>query len=98
MAEIIVTVNNIHITDSWQYSKFSFLRRIEEIAAAHPECLVTVKRDHSSLAHEWAVHNALYNLGLFRSHTKDVDLNYPMKEIIEGIYDVIGWFVWPFIK
>ena len=33
------------------------------------------KRSMSSLVNEWKAHNLLYDLHLFRSHTKNVDLN-----------------------
>ena len=36
-------------------------------------------RSSESLEAEWGVHNVLYRLGIFRSRTKDVGLNFPQK-------------------
>ena len=52
-----------------------------------------LKRTDSSLIKEWRVHNVLYNLHLFRTHTKDVDLNYPQSKIIEIAYSVAYFIV-----
>lgn len=35
------------------------------------------RRSMRSLKAEWMVHNACYRLHILRSHTADVDLNYP---------------------
>lgn len=48
------------------------------------------KRTDASLMREWAVHNLLYNLHLFRSHTADVDLDYPQPFIVRAAYGVLG--------
>lgn len=39
------------------------------------ECSILYTRSIKSLVEEWRAHNLLYKLGLFKSHTKDVDLN-----------------------
>lgn len=41
---------------------------------------------------EWRAHNLLYSLHLFRSHTKDVDLEYPQKWYYKIIWGIIGIF------
>ena len=58
-------------------------------------CMV-YKRWMWSLRCEWAVHNVLYKLGLWRSHTKDVDLNYPIKWYVEVLYVIFGTLIHPF--
>lgn len=37
------------------------------------------------------LNNLFYNLHLFRSHIKDVDLNYPQKKWLSICYNVIGF-------
>ena len=96
MVNYTATSNNIKIIDSWQVSKKKFQIELNGIKAEQPECEVW-KRSDCSLCHEWAIHNALYCLGIARSHTKDVDLNYPQKWYVTFAYNFFGAIVWPFI-
>lgn len=48
------------------------------------------KRDIDSWLKEWKAHNRLYRLGLFRSHTKDCDLNEDEKFWRVFFYRIIG--------
>ena len=57
---------------------------------------VTANRSNYSLSCEWAVHNALYKLGLFRSRTKDVDMEYPCR--LEWLYIILGSIIYPFVR
>lgn len=50
-------------------------------------------RTNKLLINEWCAHNALYNLHLFRKHTKDVNLNYPQRKIVEIAYSIISAFL-----
>lgn len=52
-----------------------------------------LKRTDDSLINEWFGHNVLYNLHLFRKHTKDVDLNYPQSKMAEIVYSIVGVFL-----
>ena len=52
-----------------------------------------LKRTDESLINEWFAHNVLYNLHLYRKHTKDVDLNYPQSKIIEIAYSIVSIFL-----
>ena len=94
---ITVTPNNIHIENSWEVSKKDFRTTLDEIENEHPECLVFQHRCKASMEHEWATHNALYLLGLWKSHTKDVDINWPIKWYVCFLYNVVGALVWLFI-
>lgn len=47
-------------------------------------------RTFESYVREWKGHNNLYKLHLFRSHTKDVDLEEPSKWYLELIWWLIG--------
>lgn len=95
---IRVSENNIHIDDSHAVSKRWFKEILLEIKTAHPECRVFVQRPLYSLKKEWALHNALYALGIMRGRTADVDLNAPMGILLQAVYVVLGGLAWPFIK
>lgn len=92
-----LTDNNLHIEDSYQVGKRSM-----DVVLCHIKAIDNEKpskvwnRSIFSLKMEWAVHNALYALHLFRKQTKDVDLNYPNKW--EWLYNIIGCLVWVFVK
>lgn len=47
-------------------------------------------RSFDSYVREWRGHNRLYKLGLFKSHTKDADLDENQKLIHKIIWDIIG--------
>lgn len=86
---------NIHIPDSYKVSKHSF----KAVLATYVDIEATEVKAHRSLYSlkcEWAVHNALHSLGLWKERTKDVDLNYPCKWA--WAYVIIGTIVMPFIK
>lgn len=88
----IITDNNIHITDSYTYSKESFSYVFEYLRNTYPTNSVLINRSDKSLSKEWATHNLLYDLHIFRSHTSDVDLNYPQKWYEKIGYAIVGTF------
>ena len=94
---IEVTPNNVHIKMSWTVSKHAFREILEEVANYNPDCLVFIHRPICELTKEWATHNALYDLGLFKSRTRDTDLNYPCNILARIAYLIVGTIVWPFI-
>ena len=49
-----------------------------------------VTRTNKSYEREIKAHNRLYKLGLFKSHTKDCDLEEPIKWYYELLYFLIG--------
>ena len=86
-----VSKNNIHIENSYLISKKEFdneLKKIEDLYVGKTD--VFKYRTYKSLKKEWAVHNLCYNLHLFRSHTKDVDLNYPQIWYEPFLYNIFG--------
>ena len=97
MPEYSVSPNNVHIVDSYTVPKAQFDRVLGHIQNVAPDCEVW-KRSYTSLKLEWATHNFLYMLHMFRSHTKDVDLNYPQKWYITALYCICGAIGWIFIK
>ena len=96
-----ISKDNIKIKDSWEVPKKKFPRILAQIQlkieVEHLECEV-FNRSYFSLEMEWATHNFLYMLHIARSHTKDVDLNYPQKWYEAIFYFVFGIIGWIFIK
>ena len=92
-----ITPDNIHITSSFEVSKDDFERELLAMREAHPESLVW-NRSIKSLKREWAAHNAFHALGVFRTKTADVDLDWPQNWLFRIGYAVAGAVVWPFIK
>lgn len=92
---IKVTKNNIHIEDSYKVNTTKDMQIVlTDIRENHSlEESDVLKRTDKSLIKEWRVHNVLYNLHIFRKHTKDVDLNYPQSKIIEIAYSVAYFIV-----
>lgn len=85
-----ITNDNINIKDSYQItSKDLMIDTLTKIKYVYPSC-ETFNRKESDLIHEWRAHNRLYRLGLFRSHTKDVDLNANVSCFMQLIYNIIG--------
>lgn len=85
-----VSNNNIHIDNSYKIkSKESMLNVLNDIYNKYYSDVF--KRPMDSLLNEWGVHNLFYNLHLFRSHTRDVDLNYPQKKWLSICYDIVGF-------
>ena len=91
---IEVSKNNIHIEDSYLINKRSDMQLVlDNIRANYSiEYCEVLKRTDKSLIREWFSHNILYNLHLFRDHTKDVDLNYQQSKIVEIMYFIISIF------
>lgn len=73
------TVTNCHIENSYAVSKEQFAEALFMLRQREVWNRALWLRPLKSLEAEWGVHNVLYRLGLFRSHTKDVDLNYPQR-------------------
>lgn len=47
-------------------------------------------RTEKSYINEIKAHNRLYKLGLFRSHTKDTDLEEPISKFMEIIFTILS--------
>lgn len=84
-----VTRDNIHIEDSAFFSEDKMDAILVTIFLENGlETDVFFLRSKKSLKREWALHNLLYSWGLFKSHTKDVDLNVPCP--LEWMYNLAG--------
>lgn len=89
---VYVDANNIRIEDSYTINHKQFKNVLNKLKTSFTSNVFT--RSMWSLCCEWAVHNVLYRLGIWRSHTKDVDLNYPNKWA--WAYVIVGTIVYPF--
>lgn len=85
---IIFTKDNTHVEDSYKSTDIGlevcYIIR-ERYVRGLPQT-----RTFESYVREWKGHNRLYKLHLFRSHTKDVDLNENNSVIEELIWKLIG--------
>ena len=84
------TLNNLHIEDSYKCPKVYMKYLLEHYDDDFPECMVFVWRSMDSMINEWCVHNLLYKLGIARSHTASVDINYPLKWYESITYAILG--------
>ena len=83
----IISDNCLQISNSYLYSKHDMIPSLSLIKERYPLYGIW-QRSMSSLRAEWIVHNACYRLHILRSHTADVDLNYPNR--IEWLYRLIA--------
>lgn len=75
IANAITSPTNTHIVDSCQIrSKADIRAYLQELRDASPEEMAVNRRDLESMVREWRSHNLFYMLHVFRSRTKDVDL------------------------
>ena len=93
--EIVVSDNNIRIENGYLVRCRDYESVLNCIRKNAPN-EVTEHRSNYSLSCEWAVHNALYKLGLFRSRTKVVDMKYPCR--LEWLYVVLGSIIYSFVR
>lgn len=92
-----ISPDNIHLESSFKVSKDDFESELVAMCERHPESQVW-NRSIDSLKREWAAHNALHAMGIFREQTAHADLNWPQHWLIRLGYAVLGTIVWPFIK
>ena len=89
----ITTPYNTHILDScmvWSKAEMrDFLERVRQRSS--PEMAVC-QRDMESMVHEWRSHNFFYWLHVFRSRTKDVDLELQQTWYRELFCRVVSFF------
>lgn len=85
----VLTDDNLLIKDSYKVKKKDMEQVLFDVIYVHPKSNVW-QRSMDSLCDEWAVHNACYNLHILRSHTADVDLNFPNR--FEWVYRVLAPF------
>ena len=86
--KVSYTETNTHVEDSYLVTDIS-LEVMSIIRERHYRKL-PVTRTFESYVREWKGHNNLYSLGLFRSHTKDVDLDENMSMFWELVWLILG--------
>ena len=83
------TDTNIHIENSYQVSDSKvkpFLNKLVDKIDGR----IVYTRTVNEWTKEWKAHNRLYKLGLYRSHTKHVDLNEDETSFRKLIYKILG--------
>lgn len=93
MIEYIVNLNSIHIKDSYKiHNENEMMKILCEIKTQYfYSKYFFYNMSYKDLINEWKAHNLLYDLHLFRSHTKDVDLN-KNPWYIKLIYSILAKF------
>lgn len=71
----ILTETSTHILNSFLVkTKVEMRANLEDLRAKTSERMAVNQRDMESQVREWRSHNLFYKLHVFRSRTKDVDL------------------------
>ena len=89
--KITYTKTCTKIYDSYLLGSDYLIRKVAvEIATTRIIKGLPQKRTEKSYINEIKAHNRLYNLGLFRNHTKDTDLEEDIKKWKERIFRIIS--------
>lgn len=67
---------------------------VDKIIEMRKEKGLLVTRSKKSYIVEIKAHIRLYKLGLFKKHTRDTDLEEPIKKLTNIIYFIIGGIKW----
>lgn len=89
---ILVTDSCITIIDSYTTADRPLIRSVIEYVKRQAPNNVTKNRSMFSLCNEWIAHSLLYKLGIARSHTCNVDLEYPQSVLHTIAWTIIGTF------
>lgn len=87
---IYYTKNNTHIENSYEVINTQLMEEYIKWIIEERKARKYNIRSLKSYKREWLGHNRLYRLGLFKSHTKSVDLEEPSKWYLEIIWLIIG--------
>ena len=90
--DVTFTTGNVHIPNSYRYSRKEVAAFLADAKPKHPSCLPLQKRSRASLLREWAAHKLAYLVGFKRERTASVDLNYPQRWWVKVLYFVVGGF------
>ncbi len=93
VSNAITTPTNTHILDSASVRSKADMREflLKVRAQSSPEMAVW-RRDLESMIREWRSHNLFYQLHVFRSRTKDVDLELCQSWCRELFCRVVSFF------
>lgn len=85
-----ITEKNTKIIDSYLIPDEDLDLLVEQIIIERKNRNYDVSRTAESYKREIKVHNRLYKLHLLRNHTKDTDLEEPIKKPVSFIYNIFG--------
>ena len=81
---------NTKIINSYDLVNMEILELCKEIIRERRKRGLPVTRKYLSYVSEIKAHRRLYKLGLFRSRTRDTDLEEPINCLIDMIYRILG--------
>lgn len=81
---------NLCVKNSFMVRDVDHIREI--VTSYYNSGKLSHSRTVTSYVVEWHAHNVLYYMGLFRSHTADVDLNDDETKVRLAIYQIIWCF------
>lgn len=86
-----ITDKDVTIYDSYKVMDKNKMNEIlYAIKSKHPDCKVFEVRKWNNLISEWKAHSRLYKWEMFKSHTKDVDLDTDEPLWRRILYAIIG--------
>lgn len=88
--DIVYSKNNTHIPNSCEVINKQLIEQYVYWIVEVRTALKYPTRDIQSYVREWIGHNNLYYLGLFKSHTHDVDLEEPQSTFWKIVWYIIG--------
>lgn len=93
LSNAIATPTNTHIKDSCMVkSKEAIRAYLEDLCEEVPMEMAVNQRDIESQVREWRSHNFFYKFHVFRSRTKDVDLELKQTWYRELFCRVVSFF------
>lgn len=89
--KIIYNKNCTKVINSYQVQKEKDIKYyVSSIIEHRKKNNLPVTRDFNSYVSEWKAHNRLYNLGIKKDHTKDVDMEENISCKNEIIWRILG--------
>ena len=93
VSNAIATPTNTHIVDSCSIKSKEAMREfLQRLRDEVPEEMAVNQRDLESQIREWRSHNLFYRIHVFRSRTKDVDLELKQSWYRELFCRVVSFF------
>lgn len=82
---------SIQLKDSYKiHTSKEMCEILNELQSQGKDNGIIALRGCQSLINEWKGHNLLYDLHLYRSHTKDVDFEYPQDSRFRIIWSILA--------
>ena len=96
VSKAIATATNTHIADSCQIKGKDDIRAyLQSLREQSSPEMAVCRRDMESMVREWRSHNFFYFLHIFRSRTRDVDLelnqSWPRELFCHVVYFFYFW-------